>query len=55
MTKQETLERVNRILANLAYLLGEKLAWVSQKIDLIREIIQSFIEGYNNGLIIDLC
>lgn len=48
---QELILRVQRILVNIAYLLGEKLSWVAEKILLLKEIIHSFIEGFVNGTV----
>ncbi len=42
-------ERVNRIIVNLMYLLGEKVAWIAEKIQILKDMIHSFIEGYINA------
>ena len=47
-------ERIQRILSNLAYLLGEKLAWLGEKWEWVKEVITAFIEGYTNAAIIDV-
>lgn len=48
---QELLQRINRILVNLMYLLGEKVAWLAEKIDILKAMIHSFMEGYISGTV----
>lgn len=50
----ELLQRINRIIVNLMYLLGEKVAWLAEKIEILKEMIHAFMEGYVNGTVANL-
>jgi hypothetical protein len=46
---KELLLRINNILVNLSFLIGEKLAWVSEKVEVLKEMILAFIQGFTNA------
>lgn len=44
-----TKQRVQRILSNLTYLLARYLARVTGKNEFIQQLIEKFLDGWNDG------